>query len=167
MVLIFLSKKLSSWRKCRVQGLRFWLVSKGFVCNFFSHFESYLTLILSSFFCSLVFSPLISTPMNLFFLSIQSPSSIILSLILDPNAQICSFQCNENLDQFGSKFRTTTNSPSKHSFVLVENPDGKIEVCTETKLNPKLQKLRQLSTSPVAFQILANCVSKQSPQKSP
>jgi hypothetical protein len=82
--------------------------------------------------------------MNLFFfLNIQSPSSIIFSLILDPNAQICpAFNVNEILDQFGSKFPTTTDSPSKHSFVLVEKPDGKIEVCTETKLNPKLQKLR-------------------------
>jgi hypothetical protein len=51
--------------------------------------------------------------MNLIFLNIQSPSSIIPSLILDPNAQICSFQCNEILDQFGSKFHTTTTSPSK------------------------------------------------------
>jgi hypothetical protein len=77
--------------------------------------------------------------MNLFSLDIPSPLSIIPSLILDPNAQICSFQCNEILDQFGSKFHTTTDSPSKRSFVVLEKPNGKIEVCTETKLNPKLQ----------------------------
>ncbi|CAK9873431.1 unnamed protein product [Sphagnum jensenii] len=40
--------------------------------------------------------------------------------------KFAAFQCNEILDQFGSKFHTTTDSPSKHSFVLVEKRDGMI-----------------------------------------